>query len=78
MKDLFSREVEVGQLVGFNPPKYKGLKIGSVIKVSEKSCKIRFKDSSYRAFEGYSECPRNQVMILSKEDHPEYYLWKNT
>ena len=70
MTDLFDREVKVGDIVGFNPPNYKGLEKGIVIKVSEKSCKIEWE----HRVGGKNTCSRNQVMILSREDNPEYYL----
>ncbi len=70
MTDLFGREVKVGDLVGFNPPRYKGLERGVVIKVGEKSCRVEWVAHNNQK----DQCSRNQVMVLSREDYPEFYL----
>ncbi len=70
MTDLFNREVKLGDIVGFNPPKYKGLERGIVIKVSEKSCKVEWNIRG----DIKDQCSRNQVMVLPREEYPEFYL----
>ena len=70
MTDLFDREVREGDWVGFNPPNYKGLEKGIVIKVSEKSCRVEWEVGLGRK----DKCSRKQVMILPRDINPEYYL----
>ena len=70
MRDLFNREVQIGDMVEFNPPRYKELKFGIVLTVSVAYCQIEWTDSYNRTMKS----SRNQVMILPKESYPEYYL----
>lgn len=46
MKDIFEIEIEEGDRVAFNPPKYKGLALGVVIGFTPKMVKIRYRGSS--------------------------------
>lgn len=42
MVDIFNREINIGNLVSFNPPSYKGLKIGRVVGFTPQKVKVSF------------------------------------
>ena len=43
MKDIFGQELEVGNVVAFNPPNYKGLVTGQILKFSPKMVSVEYK-----------------------------------
>lgn len=45
VKDLINRELAVGDVVAFNPPSYKGLTIGKIVKINPKMLRIAFRPS---------------------------------
>jgi hypothetical protein len=46
MKDIIGQDIEIGNMVVFNPPQYKGLTTGKIIGFTPKMVKIEF-DKSY-------------------------------
>jgi hypothetical protein len=42
MKDFFGNELEIGDTVAFNPPVYKGLVKGIVVKFTPKMIKVSY------------------------------------
>lgn len=47
MKDIFGREIQIGDLVAFNPPYYKGLVIGKIIKFNHKTVTVEYIHSGF-------------------------------
>lgn len=47
MKDLFGNELAIGDVVGFNPPRYKGLVLATVVGFTPKMVKLSYKDNSF-------------------------------
>lgn len=45
MKDLFGVELQVGDIVAFNPPKYKGLVKGKIVKFTPKMVTVAYRGS---------------------------------
>ena len=43
MKDFFGYELAIGDKVAFNPPTYKGLTNGVVVKFTPKGCRVMYK-----------------------------------
>ena len=42
MTDIFGNELSIGDLVAFNPPRYKGLTTGYIIGFGKKMVRIRY------------------------------------
>lgn len=42
MRDMFGRAITEGALVGFNPPRYKGLLPGRVVRFTPKKVVVRY------------------------------------
>lgn len=42
MKDIVKRELAIGDTVAFNPPHFKGLTIGKVVKFTPKKVTVEF------------------------------------
>lgn len=45
MKDMLHQTINIGDIVVFNPPTYKGIIIGKITKLTEKGCTIKYSDS---------------------------------
>lgn len=43
MKDFFGHELNIGDVVAFNAPIYKGLVEGVIVKFTPKGCKVKYK-----------------------------------
>ncbi len=50
MKDIINQELAIGNMVVFNPPKYKGLTTGQVIGFSPKMIKVKYTASWVRNY----------------------------
>ena len=46
MKDIFSQELKIGDVVAFNPPHYKGLTKGEVIRFTPKGVRVQYTSNS--------------------------------
>lgn len=46
MKDIMGVELQVGDVVAFNPPSYKGLIMGKIIAFTPKMVRVSYKYSS--------------------------------
>ena len=64
-KDIFGKDVEIGDYAAFNPPRYKGLVIGRVIKINKSSFRLKYNNE---------ECTRNEIVVLNRSENLEYYL----
>jgi hypothetical protein len=42
MKDILKQELAIGNMVVFNPPKYKGLLTGKIVKFTAKMIKVEY------------------------------------
>ena len=45
MKDIFKTELQIGDVVAFNPPSYKGLIMGKIIAFTPKMVRVSYKYS---------------------------------
>lgn len=72
MKDIIGQEIVVGNHVAFNPPHFKGLVIGKVIRLTPKGVRIEYNHCMTR---GTVECNRyrddvikvdEQIMFMNK------------
>ena len=76
MRDQLHQEILINDYVVFNPPRYKGVVLGRVIKLNPKSCTIAY------GLSGDQECSRdkryvlkiNEQVALAKEKNPEYFI----
>lgn len=48
MKDLFGNDLNLGDIVGFNPPSYKGLTKGKIDKFTPKGVKVLHYNAIYK------------------------------
>jgi hypothetical protein len=67
MKDIFGKELSLGDTVAFNPPYSKGLIIGTIAKFTPKQVKIEYYGSTWR----------EQSVLMSKLDYPENVVKKD-
>lgn len=67
MKDFLGKDIAVGDTVIFNPPRYKGLIKGRVVKFTPKMIKIAYVGSGF--YRGSNEVAEysNQVVVVSQE-----------
>ena len=43
MKDIMQQDIAIGNMVVFNPPRYKGLTIGTIVKFTAKMVTVSYK-----------------------------------
>jgi hypothetical protein len=66
MVDIFGQELAIGDIVAFNPPYYKGLIIGTIVKFTPKQVKIEYYGSTWK----------ETSVLMSKFDYPEHVVKK--
>lgn len=74
MKDILGQELAVGDLVAFNPPRYKGLTLGTIVKFSPKMVTVEY-NLHYGPSDTTSQYPTD-MMKASEEQAIMYYLKK--
>ena len=78
IKDILHQEIQVGDIVAFNPPTYKGLVYGCVIRLSPKGATMKYLDWVGNKL----ECNRNakdiikitEQMKIAKDVNPELFI----
>lgn len=63
MKDIFGTEIQVGQICAFNPPHYKGLVKGNVLKLTPKQVRVSYKPYGKQSTEDFCIYPSDLVIM---------------
>lgn len=69
-KDIVGRELAIGDVVAFNPPKYKGIILGKVVKFTTKGIRVQFKRGHHELTD--TAISSNDVI---KVDSPEAIMY---
>ena len=73
MRDILNRELAVGMVCAFNPPKYKGIVLCKIVAFTPKRVKVQFqdwKDTVTTTVDPFA------LAILDEKDVVLYYLKK--
>jgi len=76
MKDILGRTLEVGMVCAFNPPKYKGIVLCTVEKLSEKKVTVSYPDARFSNTTEKTSVYPSDLAILDEKDVVLYYLRK--
>lgn len=77
IKDILHQEIQVGDIVAFNPPVYKGLVYGYVIRLTPKGATMKYFERNIQ-----KECNRSaseiikitDQMKIAKDVNPELFI----
>lgn len=78
MKDRLKQDVEIGDMVVFNPPNSSDLCIGEIVRITPKGIRVKYKNHQTR--NRYQECVRydflkiNEQYEHAKMTYPEEFL----
>ena len=61
MKDIFDNELDIGDVVAFNPPQYKGLVKGQILRFGEKTVRVKYDPVGKQHTSECSVYPRDVV-----------------
>ena len=75
MKDILDRELAVGMVCAFNPPKYKGLILCKIERMTPKKVSVSYHDDRYNSTKTTTVYPF-ELAILDEKDVTMYYLKK--
>lgn len=73
-KDILERELNVGDIVVFNPPRYKGIIFGKVIKFTTKGIRVQY-STNYGSINNTALAGKDVVKVEGPE--LTVYLLKN-
>lgn len=75
MKDKLKQELEIGDTVVFLSPGYKDLRIGKIIKFTNKGYHIEWNENNIKKSQVRFECIKiNEQIKIAKEKYPENYI----
>lgn len=73
--NMLGQTMEVGDFVTFNPPKYKGLGYGRIVKCTPKGVTINNISSAEHCNRTNKEVIKiNEQLIIAKEKYPENFI----
>lgn len=81
MNDIFNNKLEVGDTVAFNPPVYKGLVKGEILKFTPKGVTVSYKPTGKQNTTSCNVSPSSVAKCMAcnsglntteLEDHPAY------
>jgi len=74
MKDILGRELVVGIVCAFNPPKFKGIVLCTVTKISEKKVTVSYLDDRWGGSTEKTSVYPWDLAVLDEKDVVLYYL----
>lgn len=69
-KDIVRQELNIGDVIVFNPPYQKGLVVGTIIKMTEKTVTAKWETHSYNGTAHFAESNRSLADVCRVD--PQY------